>query len=180
MKKVVVGSKNPVKLEATKEAFGIIFPDDEFEFIACSAESGVSDQPFGSDETKLGATNRSDNCKIAFPEADYFVGLEGGLEEVGNEHWVFAWMCIQNKGGIYGFGRVGSFLLPYKVSELIRDGKELSDASDIVFNEVNSGYKGGTISTVTNGYMTRKDYYKEAIVYALIPFANPDLYPSTS
>ena len=179
MKKVVVGSKNPVKLEATKEAFGIIFSDDEFEFIACSAESGVPDQPFGSDEARLGATNRSNNCKSAHSEADYCVGIEGGLEEMGDEHWAFAWMCIQNRDGVYGCGRTSSYLLPPKVSELVRGGEEFGRAADTTFSEVNSKHKG-TVSILTQGHIGRKDYYREAMMFALIPFINPDLYPSTS
>jgi inosine/xanthosine triphosphatase len=176
MKKVVVGSNNPVKLEATKEAFEIAFPDEVFEFLTHSALSGVPDQPFGVDETKLGATNRSDDCKKSFPEADYFVGLEGGLEEVGDEHWAFAWMCVQNSSSAYGYGRTSSYLLPPKVSKLVRGGAEFSSATDIVFNEVDSKYKGGTVSILTNGHITRKGYYREAVVFALIPFINPDLY----
>jgi len=47
MKKVIVGSSNPVKLETTKEAFRQSFPDVEFEFKTFSAPSGVPDQPIG-------------------------------------------------------------------------------------------------------------------------------------
>jgi non-canonical (house-cleaning) NTP pyrophosphatase len=41
MKKVVVGSANPVKLETTKEAFALVFPHETFEYITHSAPSGV-------------------------------------------------------------------------------------------------------------------------------------------
>ena len=111
MKKVIIGSTNPVKLETTKEAFALMFPNELFEFIAHSAESNVPDQPFENVETKLGATNRSSDCRKKYPDADYFVGLEGGLEEVNGEYWAFAWMCVQNIDGKYGYGRTSSFLL---------------------------------------------------------------------
>jgi non-canonical (house-cleaning) NTP pyrophosphatase len=39
--------------------------------------SGVSDQPFGIEETYQGAQNRADNAQKAVPGADYYVGLEG-------------------------------------------------------------------------------------------------------
>lgn len=125
MKKVIVGSNNPVKLETTKEAFVQSFPDEEFEFLTFPAPSGVPDQPMGQTETKQGAKNRAEACKLEHPDADFFVGLEGGLEKIEDEYWAFAWMCILNNSGSKGFGRTGSFLLPSKVSELIDKGEEL-------------------------------------------------------
>lgn len=176
MKKVIVGSNNPVKLEATKEAFTLAFPDVEFEFSTLSVPSGVPDQPMGESETKLGAANRAHACKAAHPEADFFVGLEGGLEKVDGEYWAFAWMSILDTAGSSGFGRTGSFLLPPKVSELIDQGEELGVATDAVFNEVNSKHKGGTVGILTNETITRKDFYREALLFALIPFVKPELY----
>jgi inosine/xanthosine triphosphatase len=176
MKKVIVGSNNPVKLETTKEAFLLSFPDEEFEFHTLPASSGVPDQPMGQAETKLGATNRAETCASEYPDADFYVGLEGGLEKIEGEYWAFAWMCILEKSSKKGFGRTGSFLLPPKVSKLIDQGKELGIATDIAFNETNSKQKGGTIAVLTNGNITRKDFYRDAIVFALIPFLKPDLY----
>ena len=42
-KLVVVGSKNPVKLTAVKEAFETVFPDDKFSFESIDVPSGVSE-----------------------------------------------------------------------------------------------------------------------------------------
>ena len=176
MKKVIVGSGNPVKLETTKEAFALVFPDELFEFVTHKAESGVSDQPFGMSETKDGAANRAAACRKEYPAADFFVGLEGGLEELEGEFWVFAWMCILDNAGNAGYGRTSSFLLPPKVTELVKGGEELGIATDIAFSETNSKHKEGTVGILTNGTITRKDFYRDALVFALIPFIKPDLY----
>jgi len=176
MKTVVVGSTNPVKLEATKAAFAAVFPNDTFEFKTCAAVSGVPDQPFGSDETKTGSENRARHSTELIPGADYYVGLEGGLEKVDDEHWVFAWMCVLSKDGLRGYGKSGSFKVPPKMSAFINAGHELGDATDLVFNETNSKHKEGTIGILTKGSISRKDFYVEAMIFALIPFANPGLY----
>ncbi len=173
---IIVGSNNPVKLETTKEAFALAFPGEELEFITFSASSGVPDQPMGQEETKQGAANRAEACKVEYPKADFYVGLEGGLEKIEGEYWAFAWMSILGKNGKAGFGRTGSFLLPDRVSELIDKGEELGIATDIAFDETNSKHKGGTIGVLTNEAITRKDFYRDAIVFALIPFIKPDLY----
>jgi len=107
MKKVIVGSTNPVKLETTKGAFQITFPGEEFEFITFAAPSLVSHQPIGQTETKEGATNRAIACRIQYPEANFYVGLEGGLEKIDDKYWVFAWMCVMNNTDKKGFGRTG-------------------------------------------------------------------------
>jgi len=62
------------------------------------------------------------------------------------------------------------------VSELIHKGVELGHATDIVFKEENSKQKEGTIGMLTDTIITRKDFYREALIFALIPFRKPDLY----
>ena len=176
MKTVVVGSHNPVKLETTKEAFALCYPNEEFVFETLSAEPGVSDQPMGQDETKKGAQNRAEYCVTERPGADFYVGLEGGLERIADEYWVSAWMCVIDTNGKYGFGRTSAFVLPERVRELIDAGEELGIATDIAFNETNSKHKGGAVSVLTNELITRKDFYRDAIIFALIPFRKPDLY----
>ncbi len=43
--KVVVASQNPVKVNATLEAFRAQFPADEIELVSATVPSGVPDQP---------------------------------------------------------------------------------------------------------------------------------------
>lgn len=176
MKKIIIGSHNPVKVAVVKEVFAKVFPGMTCEFLLHKAESGVVDQPFGIAETRLGAANRAGACHEAFPDADYFVGLEGGIEIIDEEYWVSAWMCVQDQTGKQGFGRSSAFLLPSAVTDLIKEGKELAEAGDIVFDETNSGQKGGTVSFLTNNIVNRKNFYMEAMIFALIPFLKPDLY----
>jgi inosine/xanthosine triphosphatase len=79
MKKVIIASKNPVKINAVKQGFKKMFPNTEFEFIDISVSSEVSDQPFGNDEIFQGAFNRATNAKKEVSNADYWVGVEGGI-----------------------------------------------------------------------------------------------------
>lgn len=175
MKKVAVASKNPVKLNAVKEGFKLLFPDTQFEFEAVAAPSGVADQPLSSDETFCGAYNRVQHLSENVP-ADYWIAIEGGAEEKDGEHQVFAWVFARSKEGKTGKGRSSSFYLPQAVSDLMRQGKELAHASDMVFNESNSGQKQGTIGILTGNIIDRTRYYVDPVVMALVPFKNPHLY----
>lgn len=176
MKKIIVASKNPVKLSAALNGFQRMFPGEEFEVEGVAAESGVSDQPFGDEETLRGAQNRVVSARTIQPSADYWVGLEGGIEKKGADMIVFAWMAIESKDGLTGKGKTGAFFLPPAVITLVNAGTELGEADDIVFNRENSKHASGTIGVLTDNAVDRERYYTDAIVFALIPFKNPELY----
>lgn len=173
---VVVASQNPVKIKATKVGFAKMFPNKAFKVTGVSATSGVSDQPMTNIETLKGATNRAKNARRLEPKADYWVGIEGGLEEVNKEMECFAWVVVRSKSGNVGKGKTGTFILPKKIVRLIKRGKELGEADDIVFNRTNSKQENGSVGILTGDVLTRTDFYEPAVVLALIPFKNPDLY----
>ena len=174
MKKIIIASKNPAKIKAVENAFSKVFPNEVFEYEGVSVPSGVPDQPIGEEETLLGAENRVKNAKSKF-KADYWVGLEGGVANSGNQLEAFAWMVIQSDI-MYGKGRTGSFFLPPKVAELVHGGMELGHADDVVFGQSNSKQKGGAVGLLTNNLLTRTTYYEQALILALIPFINQEHY----
>ena len=78
--KVVITSKNPVKINAVKNAFERVFPKIQFQFESVSVSSGVPDQPKGDEECIRGALNRVEAAEKQI-KADYWVGLEGGVDD---------------------------------------------------------------------------------------------------
>jgi len=176
MKKVIIASKNPVKISSTEIGFSKMFPEEIFEFEGISAESGVSDQPMSEEETLQGATNRAENASESSSAADYWVGVEGGLKEIEDKMEAYAWIVVISKDGTIGRGKTGSFFLPDKVAELIKQGKELGEADDIVFGRTNSKQANGAVGILTGDVLTRTTFYEPAIILALIPFKNPKLY----
>ena len=173
--RVVVASQNPVKISAVSAGFKKMFPDADFEFVGVSVSSGVASQPFSDAETFLGAHNRVHNAMQEVVDADFYVGIEGGVAEKENEIEAFAWVYIQSKERI-GKARTGTFFLPHKVKDLLQQGKELGEVDDIVFNIQNSKQQMGAVGILTGNIIDRASYYTEAVVLALIPFKNPELY----
>lgn len=53
---------------------------------------------------------------------------------------------------------------------------ELGEADDLVFKQTNSKQGRGTVGTLTRDVIQRTEYYKPAVIFALIPFINPELY----
>ena len=178
IKKVIIASKNPVKINAAKIGFEKMFPNDNFEFASVSVPSDVSDQPISSQETMLGASNRADNARNAAADADYWVGIEGGIERSkrpNGEMCTFSWVVIRSND-IIGKAKTGTFFLPPKIVELISNGKELGEAGNIVFEQTNLKQKGGAVGLLTENAVDRTKFYSEAVVLALIPFKNPKFY----
>jgi len=175
MPRIVIASANPVKINATKIAFEQVFTDDTFEAVGVAVPSGVSDQPMTSSETLQGALNRADNAKMQASDADYWVGIEGGIEDTDIGMQCFAWVVILGSGERIGRGQTAIFYLPVEVAQLVRQGVELGHADDQVFGRENSKQKNGAIGLLTDDAVDRTSYYVQAVVMALVPFKNPTL-----
>jgi len=176
MKKIIIASKNPVKINATLNGFQKMFPNEKFEIESISVPSNVSEQPMSDAETFSGALNRANNAQKEIQNANFYVGIEGGIEEKNSGMEAFAWIIIKGKNNELGKGRTGTFFLPYKIVELIKKGKELGEADDIVFGRINSKQENGAVGLLTGNVSNRESYYTEAVVLALIPFKNKELY----
>ncbi len=172
--KIVVASNNPVKLDSARQGFMKVFPEAALNISGVSVPSGVSDQPMTDAETLQGALNRARSARSAVPDADYWLGIEGGVDTQADNILAFAWVVVMGAERV-GKGRTGAFVLPEEVSRLIREGMELGHADDVVFGRSNSKQENGSIGILTHNLMDRASFYAEAVVLALIPFINPDL-----
>ena len=127
------------------------------------------------EETLVGAKNRALFAQSHQSDADYWVGIEGGIEETHDGMEVFAWVVILSNSKS-GQSRTSTFYLPSKVAELVGNGVELGEANDQVFSEINSKQKGGAVGSLTNGLLGRTEYYVQPVILALIPHIQQELY----
>lgn len=170
--KIVVTSHNPVKVSAVNEAFQSQFPGFHAQLVPVGVKSDVADQPMSDHETLRGARNRVANAKAKYEEADYWVGLEGGLDLFDGHLMAFAWMVIADKGGRTSEARSATLPLPPEVQQLVSRGLELGEANDRVFSTLNSKQGGGAYGLLTEGLMTRESIYTQTLILALIPFVH--------
>jgi len=176
MKRVYVASANPVKLAAAKHGFEQMFPAEDFIVRSCKNQVVITSQPMTDQETLQGAWKRANNIRELAPEADYWVGIEGGCEDKPGGLSAFAWVVVLDTNRC-GRGRSGEFFLPEKVAALVRQGVELGEADDRVFSRNNSKQGNGAIGLLTDDAIDREGLYVPAVIFALIPFKNPALYP---
>jgi len=175
MIKILVGSLNPVKINAVNNAFKSVFPTLNIKCTGSHAPSGVSDQPMTANETREGAINRAQFCKLSEEIADYYVALEGGIDLTEDGPMTFAYFAILDSQH-QSIGRSASLPLPHSVYESLKLGKELGDVMDELFNTTNVKQKGGAIGLLTNNNASRESIYTQALILALAPFLNRNLF----
>lgn len=175
MQHIAVASLNPVKLRATKKAFERLFPDQRFSVSGAALPSGVADQPTSLAETMTGARNRAHNARRAQPDAQFWVGIEGGIEDSPLGMTCFARVHVLGADGREGLGQTAVFYLPREVAALVRQGVELGLADDQVFGRDDSKQANGAIGILSDDVIDREAYYIHAMIMALLPFKNPTL-----
>lgn len=175
--KILIGSNNPVKVDATKDVFSDYF--GEVEVIPVKVDSGVSNQP-KNEEVFRGAENRALELKRIDDEqkmeADFFVGMEGGIVNLHPRWLNFNGTCVMDREGRKGYGTSPLFELPGDVIRQLLEGRELGDVMDEIFEDENCKQKGGAIGHFTEGRVERKDLCSQSLVMAMIPFLKKNLY----
>lgn len=175
MKRIIVGSTNPVKVAAAKQAFEAVWPDETFEAEGVKVDSGVSDQPMSFDETIRGAKNRA-RAAMLLKQADFAVGLEAGLEQYADGWFESGWVAVLDADGSFGTGSSALMPISEKLMAGIRDGRELGDVVDELTNRTNVKHQEGLFGLISSGTITRTSAFKDATVLALARFGSPEFF----
>ena len=173
--KILVASKNPVKVDATKKAFEELFPSVSLVVEGVAVESGVSNQPMSRKEAISGAKNRARNAMEEY-DSDFAVGLEGGIYKVDEYYLDVGWVVVLDRNGIEGLASTIQMEVQTKLIEYIKKGHELGEAMDYFFNKTNTKQNLGHFGMLTNGYIFRTESFKVAVMSALVRFRYKELY----
>lgn len=149
--KIIIGSKNPAKIEAVKQAFSL----EQFQFDSVDASSGVSNQPFSDEETIMGAVNRATNA-LNLGEGQIGIGLEGGVHETSFGLFLCNWGALvtdQDERPIIAGG--ARILLPEQVADALKNGQELGPVMDRFTNKENIRKSEGAIGIFSAGLVDR-------------------------
>jgi len=165
---VVVGSENPVKVEAVKEALMLLGIDAEVR--AAQVKSGVPNQPICGQALE-GAKNRAGEA-LALEGTDIGVGIEGGICPYAGRTLAFAAVFAKGKDGAENFSFSASFTLPDQLVQLMNQGKELGDAVDQAFGTREAKRGVGAVGLLT-GVLSRKELYVQPSLLALYVFRKP-------
>ncbi|WP_270179622.1 DUF84 family protein [Alkalihalobacillus sp. CinArs1] len=155
MKKVAVGSLNPVKLDSVRTL-------TTFEVKGYDVSSGVSEQPWGDEETILGAKQRA-FAALEEGQSDIGIGLEGGVHQIGHLLYVCNWGVLVDRNGKEIVAGGARFPLPDEVKQRLENGDELGPVMSEFASRANVNKKEGAIGIVTKGAITRTTMYEHIV-----------------
>lgn len=209
---IAVGSLRRPKLNAVWEAVSVfgpqLDPDAHFEVVGVEVASGVGHTPLSCEETMAGACQRAEALRALAQEKkqpwEYFVGLEGGLDVVGQvsrpvpqdarsattepeapptvaalQRLVFLqnWAYVCDRSGRGAFGQSGAILIPEALAVRVVDERvELSHAIDEFAGGRGIRDVQGAWGVFTRNMITRQDAFRTAVLNAFAPFYNAPLY----
>lgn len=183
LRQVRVGSANPPKVQAVRDALAALASGADVEGVAVA--SGVPEQPVGFAEITAGARNRA-RAAFASGPCDLAVGYEDGLVEIPGtaERWFnVGCAAIVGREG-EGLGFSSGFAYPPACAERAAEEREpIGDLFDALWRERRGGVRGaasalseGNVGKLTSGALPRADYARHAVLCALVSFLHPDLY----
>ena len=170
--KILIGTKNPGKIQGAKEAFENYFKD--FEIYGIPVSSNVGDEPVNN-EIYEGARNRVNNLMSYAEEnnieAEYFLGVESGITNLLGKWIIISIAVIKDKNGYESWGTSPAFPVPDKyVDEII--STDLGKVMDKIFQKNDLRSNKGGISFLTNDVIGRIDQTREAFIMALTQHIN--------
>ncbi|RLG77337.1 MAG: inosine/xanthosine triphosphatase [Thermoprotei archaeon] len=174
--RVCVGTKNPSKLKGVERALKLFY--SSVSVVCVPVESGVPPQPIGIEQVFTGAKNRALRALAGINDCDLGVGVEAGIYAVGNTYYDVQVAAIADRSGVVTYGLSPSFPIPPKFANALLAGEvpELEVIVDRTFGTSNIGEKGGLIKLLTKGRVLREDLTFYAVVMALVPRLNRELY----
>ncbi len=167
----IVGSKNPVKVNAFQQTLARLYPDAVIQCEGVDAPSNVADQPLTEADTCQGAVNRVAFCRANY-QADFYAAMEGGVDHFEFGPATFAYVVIADKQN-QQVGRSANLPIPASIYQSLVAGRELGPLMDELFKTQNVKQKGGAIGLLTNDVETRTSVYTQALTLAMAPFLHP-------
>lgn len=153
---VIVGSKNPTKVQAVSNIF------TDYDVKSLSVASHVSAQPFSDEETRIGAVNRAKVCASSQSGA-LGIGLEGGVMYVGRTLFLCNWGALVTETGKVFTASGARIALPVEIEKGLKTGEELSAVMDHYTNKKNVRNHEGAIGIFTNNLISREAMFTHVV-----------------
>jgi len=158
MIKIAVGSTNPIKIQAVRNALS----NGSMQLISCSASSNVRPQPLSDDETLQGAINRARHSLV---QTDSFlaIGLEAGVVFLHDEVYLCHWAALVDRDHKTYSTNGPLILLPKDYTQDLVKGKNLDEIMHERTGIENLGSKQGAVGFFTNNNLDREQMLTQMV-----------------
>jgi inosine/xanthosine triphosphatase len=176
--KVMIISKNPVKIEATRDSFSQFYNNIKF-FELETANTNLAPQPIGEEETFKTSRRRVEYGRRIKPNFTFYVGIEGGviINTRSNHARIVVYSSVGNNNVIETVRGCEIPLPSQWYEELVKQHhNELGDLMTNISGIPDIKQKQGAVGFLTRNVTKRYDILKQSVTMALIPFLNPSLF----
>ncbi len=157
---IILGSTNRAKIEATRKVVAVHFP--EANMSNAEVPSGVSGQPFGDEETRLGALTRALRAS-QLQEGAVGIGLEGGVRLLEEKLYLCNWGAMVLPDGTRFTAGGAQIPLPEEIAQEVLQGQELGVVMDAFSGKHGIRHKEGAMGMLTAGLVKRDDLFTHVL-----------------
>ncbi len=174
--KIIICTENKAKVQAIEGVLKRVWSD--FSLINEKFSSDISEQPLSEEDGIEGALNRANNARIKYPDADYFIGMEGYVDTIKYGMFLAGAVVIVNNHGKCGVGMSAKMLLPTSIQKKIESGEELGPLIKELMNDTENNIRqfDGTNGFLSKGLYNRVDEFRNAAECALTRFQSPEYF----
>ncbi len=175
--KIAIGTTSSPKVAWVQEAVALCpyFASDRnnIEYILEKVPSDVADMPLSLEVTLEWARNRAMNLRKRWAEADFYVGIEGGVWPILGKKVLGGTIFIINKAGEEHFGISQVMEVPSIIERMLyEEGKELGPVMEALKGSVHSRSEEGSMGAWSDNMLVRKAEFTLAFQAAISPFFN--------
>lgn len=128
-----------------------------------------------------GAANRAKAALTLAADAgspvDYGVGIEGGLEKIGDRWFECGWVAVvRASDGHVGYGSCGRYEVSGSIVRRLQAGEELCVVMDDLSGQSDVRSSQGMMGIVTNGLLNRAACYEHGVLFGFAPFTSDARY----
>jgi len=168
--KIAIGTTSELKIRSLKEALRRF--DVEAEVVSLKTDSKVSSQPFGYDETILGAKNRVKQCQEE-TNPDIAIAIESGLIEIDGRYFDIACVYTLSKEGNESMSFSSGFFTPQWIIDEI---KEKNTEYGLITQRISGDPDKDPQKYFSGGIIKRDEMISQAIILALTKIFNKEKY----
>lgn len=175
---VVVGTSNPIKVKAVEKAFSKFFKN--VEVIMRPVISKAPPQPIGLITVIEGAISRAKEALRMEEKANFGVGIEAGIIPI--PYTISGYMDQQFVAIIDKYGRITigggpAFEYPsFITNRVVKEKIEINNIMAEITGKQKIGREEGAIGYFSKNILNREIITEMAVIMALIPRINEDLY----
>jgi inosine/xanthosine triphosphatase len=168
--KIAIGTISELKISALKNALEKL--NIEAEIVSAKTDSGISNQPFGYEETTKGAKNRAKEA-LEKTGSNLAMGVESGLIKIEGNYFDIACIYMVSKEGDESVSYSSGYFTPQWIIDEI---KEKDIEYGIITQRLSNDPDKDPIKYFSGGKIKREKLLSQAITIALVQMFNKDKY----